>query len=65
MGDKFRSGDGPHRASQNHSLDDGGLPGLTRPGVLVHHSKVAVVSSFNSLTMGISTKDEFGAFFSA
>lgn len=52
---------GPHRASQHHSLDEGGLSGLTRPLVLVHHSKVTVVSSFNILTMGISAKDEFGA----
>lgn len=50
---------GPHRASQHDSWDEGGLLGLTRGGVFVHHSKVAVVSPFNVLTMGISAKDSF------
>lgn len=51
----------PHRASQHHVWDKGGLLVLTRVGAFIHYSKVAMVSSFNSLTMGISTKDRFWA----
>lgn len=49
----------PHRASQHQSWDKGGLLGGPRVGAFVHYSKVAMVSSFNVLTIGISTKDAF------
>lgn len=52
---------GPHRAGQHRSLDEGGLLCVSRVSAFVRHSKVAVVSSFNILTMGISGKNEHWA----
>lgn len=49
----------PHRASQHHFWDKGGLLDVSRVGAFVHYSKVAMVCSFNILTMGISTEDGF------
>lgn len=52
----------PHRASQRHIWYEGGLLAGTGVCAFVHYSKVAMVSSYHILTMGISKKDGFWAF---